>query len=98
MQFASVELMQRINIAAPRFEYDGDDPEGFRSGMARLERLEPWDVVFFPKGPEGAHGIGNETEETVRVLMFSTVVVPTPQPSIPTVTRSGSGPVTPRPT
>lgn len=30
-----------------------------------------------PKGPEGAHGIRNETEETARVLMFSTVVVPT---------------------
>lgn len=121
--------MQRINIGSPRFEYDGDDPEGFRSGLARLgkllgdeakdsgasvyelppgqavcpyhyeageeewllilegnptlrhpggsERLEPWDVVFFPKGPDGAHGIRNETEETARVLMFSTVVVPT---------------------
>lgn len=121
--------MQRISIASPQFEYDGEDPEGFRSGMARLakllggaaeesgitvyelppgqavcpyhyecgeeewllvlegnptlrhpdgsERLEPWDVVFFPKGPEGAHGIRNETDETARVLMFSTVVVPT---------------------
>ena len=39
--------------------------------------LDPWDVVCFPRGPEGAHGVGNETEETVRVLMFSTVVVPT---------------------
>jgi len=120
--------MQRINIASPRFEYDAEDPEGFRSGMARLgkllagaedsgitvyelppgqavcpyhyeageeewllvlegnptlrhpqgsERLEPWDVAFFPKGPDGAHGIRNETEATARVLMFSTVVVPT---------------------
>lgn len=121
--------MQRINIASPQFEYDDEDPEGFRGGLARLgkllggsakesgisvyelppgqavcpyhyecgeeewllvlegtptlrhpdgsERLEPWDVVFFPKGPEGAHGIRNETEETARVLMFSTVVVPT---------------------
>jgi uncharacterized cupin superfamily protein len=41
------------------------------------DELEPWDVVFFPKGPEGAHGIRNETVETARVLMFSTVVVPT---------------------
>jgi uncharacterized cupin superfamily protein len=41
------------------------------------ERLEPWDVACFPRGPEGAHGIRNETEETTRVLMFSTVVVPT---------------------
>jgi uncharacterized cupin superfamily protein len=121
--------MQRVNIASPRFEYDGNDPKGFRSGIARLgkllggsaeesgisvyelppgqavcpyhyecgeeewllvlegsptlrhpqgsEQLEPWDVVFFPKGPEGAHGIRNETEKTARVLMFSTVVVPT---------------------
>ena len=35
--------------------------------------LEPWDVVCFPSGPEGAHGIRNETDGTVRVLMFSTV-------------------------
>jgi uncharacterized cupin superfamily protein len=119
--------MRRINIASPQFEYDGDDPEGFRSGMIRLgkllgaeesgislyeippgqlicpyhyevgeeewllvlegtptlrhpegsELLDPWDVVSFPRGPEGAHAIGNETEQTARVLMFSTVVVPT---------------------
>jgi uncharacterized cupin superfamily protein len=120
--------MKRINIAAPRFKYDEEDPDGFRSGMARLgkllggaeesgvtvyelppgqavcpyhyevgeeewllvlegeptlrtpdgvERLGPWDVVFFEKGPSGAHGVHNETDETARVLMFSTVVVPT---------------------
>ncbi len=40
------------------------------------ERLAPWDVACFPRGPEGAHGIRNETEETARVLMFSTVVHP----------------------
>ena len=119
--------MRRINIAAPQFEYDKEDPDGFRSGLAQLgkllggpqetgasvyelppgqavcpyhyeageeewllvltgnptlrhpegsDRLEPWDVVFFEKGPAGAHGVRNETEETVRVLMFSTVVVP----------------------
>src|SRR5215218_4493466 len=119
--------MRRTNIATPEFEYDAEDPAGFRSGIARLgkllgaketgisvyeippgeavcpyhyevgeeewllvlagtptlrhpegsERLAPWDVVFFEKGAAGAHGIRNETEETVRVLMFSTVVVPT---------------------
>jgi uncharacterized cupin superfamily protein len=116
--------MRRLNIASPPFEYDDTDPEGFRSGMARLgkllgakesgisvyeippgqsicpyhyevgeeewllvlegtptlrhpkgsERLAPWDVTCFPRGPEGAHGISNETEESARVLMFSTVV------------------------
>ncbi len=119
--------MQSINIANPQFEFDPEDPDGFRAGMARLgealgakesgisvyevgpgqavcpyhyevgeeewllvlsgnptlrhpggsERLEPWDVVCFPRGPEGAHGIRNETEEGARVLMFSTVAFPT---------------------
>jgi uncharacterized cupin superfamily protein len=120
--------MKRINIASPQFSYDGEDPQGFRSGLARLgkllggpeesgisvyelppgqalcpyhyecgeeewllvvegtptlrdpegsQRLDPWDVVFFEKGPAGAHGIRNETEEAVRVLMFSTVALPT---------------------
>jgi uncharacterized cupin superfamily protein len=119
--------MRRINIAAPAFEYDDSDPEGFRSGIALLgkllggaeetgasvyelppgqaicpyhyecgeeewllvlegeptlrhpdgsDRLAPWDVVFFEKGPAGAHGVRNETEKAVRVLMFSTVVTP----------------------
>jgi uncharacterized cupin superfamily protein len=119
--------MKRLNIAAPEFEFDPEDPDGFRAGLARLgkslggedsgisvyelppgqavcpyhyevgeeewlivlsgrptlrhpegsETLEPWDVVRFPKGPEGAHGIRNETEETARVLLFSTVLTPT---------------------
>jgi uncharacterized cupin superfamily protein len=40
------------------------------------EQLQPWDAVCFPTGPDGAHGIRNDTEETVRVLMFSTVMQP----------------------
>ena len=38
-----------------------------------VDELEPWDAVCFPLGPEGAHGVRNETEDVVRVLMFSTV-------------------------
>jgi len=38
--------------------------------------LEPWDVVCFPRGPQGAHSVRNETGETVRVAMFSTVLQP----------------------
>ncbi len=114
--------MRRINISSPTFEYDADDPEGFRSGMLRfgkligasrlgasvyelppgqsicpyhyeypeeewllvlegrptlrhpdgMDELEPWDVICFPSGPEGAHAVRNGTEETARVLMFST--------------------------
>jgi uncharacterized cupin superfamily protein len=36
------------------------------------DTLEPDDVVCFPAGPEGAHKVTNRTDETIRVLMFST--------------------------
>jgi uncharacterized cupin superfamily protein len=118
--------MRRVNIASPPFEYDSDDPEGFRAGMYRFgtqvgaerlgtsvyelppgqavcpyhyeygqeewlivlsgrptlrhpegsDQLAPWDVVCFPQGPEGAHRVDNETDETVRVLMYSEVAYP----------------------
>ena len=45
------------------------DPDG-------SHRLEPWDLVVFPTGPEGAHQVRNETDDTVRVLMYSTVTHP----------------------
>ena len=35
------------------------------------EQLEPWDVVFFPAGPDGAHLVRNSSESTARVAMFS---------------------------
>ena len=118
--------MRRLNIRSPRFDYEADDPAGFRSGMMRLgpllsasqlglsvyelppgqaicpyhyeyaeeewlrraggapdtaprrgqRRARAWDVVCFPRGPEGAHGVRTETDETVRVVMFSTVLQP----------------------
>jgi uncharacterized cupin superfamily protein len=40
------------------------------------EQLEPWDVVCFPRGPRGAHAVRNETDEPVRVLMYSTMKYP----------------------
>ena len=40
------------------------------------ELLVPWDVACFPTGPQGAHGLRNETDESVRVLMWSTVKLP----------------------
>lgn len=40
------------------------------------QRLEPLDAVFFPRGPEGAHQIRNDSDATVRVVMWSTVVYP----------------------
>ena len=40
------------------------------------EELAPWDVVCFPKGPDGVHGVRNPTDGAVRVLMFSNVAHP----------------------
>jgi uncharacterized cupin superfamily protein len=34
-------------------------------------------MAFFPKGPDGAHQIRNDSDEPARVLMWSTVLVPT---------------------
>ena len=41
------------------------------------EKLEPLDLVFFPRGPEGAHQVRNDSDAPARVLMWSTVVLPT---------------------
>jgi uncharacterized cupin superfamily protein len=41
------------------------------------EQLEPFDVMFFPRGPAGAHQIRNDTDSQARILMWSTVVYPT---------------------
>jgi uncharacterized cupin superfamily protein len=38
--------------------------------------LEPWDVVCFPEGPDGAHAIANRTGEPARVMVISTVQAP----------------------
>jgi uncharacterized cupin superfamily protein len=35
------------------------------------DRLELWDVVFFPPGRDGPHAVRNDTYSTARVLMFS---------------------------
>jgi uncharacterized cupin superfamily protein len=115
--------MPHVSLTNPDFQYDPDDPPGFRSGMARFgpglgaketgaslyelrpgqavcpyhyeygeeewalviegrpslrtpegtEQLEPLALAFFPTGPAGAHELRNDTEETVRVLMWSSV-------------------------
>jgi uncharacterized cupin superfamily protein len=40
------------------------------------EALAPWDVTFFPPGRDGAHKLSNETDETVRLMMWSEVRYP----------------------
>ena len=116
-----------MNVSDTDFTYNPDDPDGFRSGMARLgpdlgakqsgatvyelppgqavcpyhyeygeeewvlvlagrpsartpegvQQLEPFDLVFFPTGPDGAHQLRNDTDEPARIVMWSTVVFPT---------------------
>jgi uncharacterized cupin superfamily protein len=36
-------------------------------------QLQPWDMVFFPAGPTGAHLVRNDSNETARVAMFSSI-------------------------
>ena len=37
------------------------------------DKLEPWDMVFFPPGPDGAHLVRNDSASTARVAMFSSM-------------------------
>jgi hypothetical protein len=39
-------------------------------------QLEPGEVVFFPKGPEGAHQLFNESDEPARYLIAASHVSP----------------------
>jgi uncharacterized cupin superfamily protein len=41
------------------------------------QELEPLDMAFFPRGPDGAHQVGNRADEPARVLMWSNVAWPT---------------------
>ena len=41
------------------------------------EEMGPQEIVFFETGPTGAHQIRNDSDSTVRVLMWSPVVYPT---------------------
>jgi uncharacterized cupin superfamily protein len=37
------------------------------------DELAPWDIVFFPPGPVGAHLVRNDGESPARVAMFSSI-------------------------
>jgi uncharacterized cupin superfamily protein len=38
--------------------------------------LQPWDCVWFPRGPAGVHGFRNVGGEPARIVIFSTVSDP----------------------
>ena len=37
------------------------------------DQLAPWDIVFFPPGPAGAHMVRNRSDSSARVAMFSSI-------------------------
>jgi uncharacterized cupin superfamily protein len=45
-------------------------------GADGSSKLDEGDVVHFPTGPDGAHGVTNETSAPVRFLMVSTLQSP----------------------
>ncbi len=42
-----------------------------------IDELEPLDLMCFVRGPAGAHQVRNDGEQAARVLMWSTIVLPT---------------------
>jgi uncharacterized cupin superfamily protein len=77
------ELPPGQSICPYHYEYGEEEWLVVLSGRPTLrtpdgsEALEPLDLAFFPIGPAGAHEVLNQTDEPVRVLMWSTVVTPT---------------------
>jgi uncharacterized cupin superfamily protein len=77
------ELPPGQSICPYHYEYGEEEWALVLQGRPTLrtpdgtEQLQQLDVVFFPMGPAGAHQIRNDTDEPARVLMWSTVVVPT---------------------
>lgn len=76
------ELQPGQSICPYHYEYAEEEWLLVLAGTPTLrhaegtDQLAPWDVVCFPRGPAGAHQVRNDTEETVRVLMYSTVKHP----------------------
>jgi uncharacterized cupin superfamily protein len=76
------ELPPGQSICPYHYEYGEDEWLLVLEGRPTLrtpegeDEIGPWEMVFFPPGPAGAHSVRNGTDATVRVLMFSTRVEP----------------------
>ena len=85
------ELPSGQSICPYHYEYPDEEWLLVLSGRVDVrtpegeEELGPMEVVCFPFGPEGAHKVTNRSEETARVVMFSTK----PQVSIAVYPDSG---------
>ncbi len=92
--------------AVSPYHYENPDEEWLLvvSGTPTLrhpdgeDKLEPWDLVFFPAGPDGAHHVRNDSESTARVAMFSSYQRLSAPSSTRTATWSGFGQTTTRST
>src|SRR5215207_4593907 len=71
------ELPPGQAICPYHYEYGEEEWALVLEGTATLrtpqgsEEIGPMELVFFPSGPDGAHLIRNQTDATVRILMFS---------------------------
>lgn len=76
------ELAPGQKLCPYHYEYGDDEALIVLEGTPTLRTpegsrvLAPWDTYGFPSGPAGAHAIQNDSGETARVLMFSTVNTP----------------------
>jgi len=76
------ELPPGQSICPYHYEYPDEEWVLVLAGRPTLRTpegeapLEPNDIVCFPEGPDGAHKVTNDTEETVRVMMLSTKLNP----------------------
>jgi uncharacterized cupin superfamily protein len=72
------ELPPGQSICPYHYEYPDEEWVLVLSGRPTLRdpdgehELEPNDLVCFPEGPDGAHKLTNNTDETLRVMMLST--------------------------
>ena len=76
------ELPPGQSICPYHYEYGEEEALLVLEGRPTLrhpdgsDELEPWDAVAFSEGPAGAHAVSNDTDQTVRVLLFSTIALP----------------------
>ena len=79
---ASVYELDPGNFVVYHFHHAGEELMVVLRGRPTLRteegtrQLDEGDVVYFPTGPAGAHGVTNETDEPVRFLMASTLQSP----------------------
>jgi uncharacterized cupin superfamily protein len=76
------ELPPGQAVCPYHYEYGEEEWALVLEGTATLrtpdgsEEVGPMELAFFPKGPDGAHLIRNDTDRPVRILMFSNILSP----------------------